>query len=56
MLARQILEALRRAISAGRLDVAEHLLRALETLEQDAESDGVVEKAFLLLVDPPRSH
>jgi len=56
MLARQILEVLQLAIAEGRSDVAEHLLRALETLEHDGESDGAVEKAFLLLVSPPRTH
>lgn len=43
----QILTALRRALAEGRLDAAEHLLRALEVLCAGAAPDPRLDEAYL---------
>ncbi|MEC9244766.1 MAG: hypothetical protein VYB05_08350 [Pseudomonadota bacterium] len=50
ILAETILEAFRLAYWKGRVQVAEHLLRALERLEQDGCNCGCCAKAYGLLV------
>jgi hypothetical protein len=49
----QILAAFRRALAEGRADAAEHLLRALEVLCSDAESDSPLGEAYLTVIAPP---
>lgn len=49
---RAILEAFMIALSAGRLDVAEHLLRALECLGGGPASSGVAE-AYRTMLEWP---
>jgi hypothetical protein len=42
----EILAALRRAYEGRRFDVAEHLLRALETIESVPQAGGVLAAAY----------
>lgn len=52
-LERQILEAFTRAHGEGRLDVAEHLLRALETLQGDRLAGAELNEAYLTVCRCP---
>ncbi len=55
-LERQILEAFTRAYGEGRLDVAEHLLRALEVLQRDDWLAGAeLNEAYLTVCRCPRT-
>ncbi len=54
-LERQILEAFTRAHGEGRLDVAEHLLRALETLQRDRLAGAELNEAYLTVCRCPRT-
>jgi hypothetical protein len=46
-LAWQVLSVYRQALSAGRMDVAEHLLRALEQLAAPGPANAALEAAYL---------
>lgn len=46
-LAWDLLKLYRQALSAGRMDVAEHLLRALERLAATGSSRAALEQAYL---------
>lgn len=48
-MARALLGLYRRALSAGRMDVAEQLLRALEQLAATGTSPALLEQAYLEL-------
>ncbi len=46
-----ILTAFKQAVTEGRLDVADHLLKALEVLSVDGERDAVLAETYLFLAD-----
>jgi len=48
----RILAALRQAMTDDRLDVAEHLLRALEALAPNCAPGSPVAEAYLLVAEP----
>jgi hypothetical protein len=48
----QVLAALKQAMTDDRLDVAEHLLRALEVLVPDCAPGSPLAAAYLLIDDP----
>ena len=48
----RILAALRHAMADGRLDVAEHLLRALEVLAPDGSPGSSLARAYGLIAEP----
>ena len=48
----RVLAALRQAMTDDRLDVAEHLLRALEALAPDCASGSPLADAYLLVAKP----
>jgi hypothetical protein len=54
-LEQQILEAFTRAHDKGRLDVAEHLLQALEALQRDGLAGAELGEAYLTICRCPRS-
>ena len=45
----QVLAALERSLAEGRLEAAEHLLRALEALCGDASPGSVLAEAYLVV-------
>jgi hypothetical protein len=56
-LERQVLRAFRRALADGRLDVAEHLLQALEVLDPEFEGLAVRDacRSILKVAEAPPS-
>ncbi|WP_225769706.1 hypothetical protein [Inquilinus sp. Marseille-Q2685] len=48
-----VLRLFKRSCREGRLDVAEHLLHALEQLEQQDRSDLTLDDAYLAVADLP---
>ncbi len=51
---RKILVAFQEAVKRDRMDVAEHLLRALETLQPDGQRAKEKHAAYRLIAEPRR--
>jgi hypothetical protein len=52
---RLLAKAFKRALAEERLDVAEHLLMALERLERDGPHEATLEDAYLTMCRTPAS-